>query len=183
MKPHRIFIAINLPEDTQEQLLEYKNKWVELPAKWAAPDTLHITLAFLGNTSDQELVDICELLKQVGDTHQKFSLDLTNIEYGPFGKPPRMIWAIVKQSSPLADVQEHIEQILDQRSTKSFSPHLTLAKLNMFKLQHMEIEEIPEIHEQISLSFLVQSIEVMESEMKRSGPQYTIYQSIPLQAD
>jgi len=46
---------------------------------------------------------------------------------------------------------------------------------------HIEPEELPQIDEEISLSFTVNSIEVMESELKRSGAQYNICQSTPLQ--
>ena len=43
-KRHRIFIAINLPQDIKKELAGYHKKWLELPAKWTALDNLHITL-------------------------------------------------------------------------------------------------------------------------------------------
>ena len=62
MRPHRIFVAINLPDTVKQELLEYKNKWPEIPARWAGKENLHLTLAFLGNTSDEELREVGEKL-------------------------------------------------------------------------------------------------------------------------
>jgi RNA 2',3'-cyclic 3'-phosphodiesterase len=193
MKPHRIFIAINLPEDVKNRLLAYKDTWPEVPAKWTTKENLHLTLAFLGNTSDQELAEVCRLMQEVGlpagasaeagEKHKPFALNVNRIVYGPNLNQPRMIWALVEKSPDLLMLQKDVTQALERghENEKSFSPHLTLARLNNFQLRQMEWEEIPEIDEEISLSFEVNSIEIMESELKRSGAQYTICQSIPLQ--
>ncbi|HEX9721869.1 MAG TPA: RNA 2',3'-cyclic phosphodiesterase [Candidatus Paceibacterota bacterium] len=180
MKPHRVFIAINLPDEAKEKLLAYKNKWAEVPAKWTTPENLHITLAFLGNTSDQELAEVCELMREVGERHKPFSVDITRITYGPDARRPRMIWALIEKSPELLALQQDVEKTLEQGSSQTFSPHLTLARLKAFELRRMEPEEIPEIDEEILISIPVQSIEVMESQLKRSGPQYTICQSVVL---
>jgi 2'-5' RNA ligase len=44
----------------------------------------------------------------------------------------------------------------------------------------MEPEEKPKIDEDISLNFQVKSIEVMESQLKRGGAEYTILESFEL---
>ena len=187
MKPHRIFIAINLPEDVKKQLLEYKNKWPELPARWVSKDNLHLTLAFLGNTSNQELAEVCKLIQIVGGRHQPFSLEFTKIVYGPDQRRPSMIWATGEKSSELTVLQKGVETALAESSEihyrsekRPYTSHLTLARLKTFELQRMETEELPNVNEEISLSFKVTSIEVMESTLRRSGAQYTILQSFML---
>src|SRR3989338_10148262 len=205
MKLHRIFIAINLPEGIKTKLLEYENKWPELlasptggPERWTTKENLHLTLAFLGNTSDQELAEVCALLERVGEKHNPFSLVFTKITYGPFDyaqdkpdtKRPKMIWAVGEKSAELSTLQNDVQKIagleaspLRQGSSEAsqpFSPHLTLARLKTFELQRMELEELPEEGEDISISFEINSIEVMESQLKRSGSKYNILQSIPL---
>ena len=180
MKLHRIFIAINLPEGIKMKLLEYKNKWPELLARWTTKENLHLTLAFLGNTSDRELAEVCALLKKAGERHSPFSLAFTKIAYGPDAKRPKMIWAVGEKSAELLALQKDIQKTAGLEASQPFSPHLTLARLKMFELQRIELEELPEVNEDISISFEINSIEVMESQLKRSGSQYTILQSIPL---
>lgn len=180
MKPHRIFIAINLPESVKDQLLAYREKWQEIPARWTTKENLHLTLAFLGNTSDQELAKVCDAMKQVGSRHKPFALTINRIVYGPDAKRPRMIWGKIRRSPELFTIQEDIASLLSYSEKQPFAPHLTLARLKTFELQRMELEELPEVNEEISLSFQVESIEIMESKLKRSGAEYSIIQSVPL---
>jgi len=169
MALHRIFIAINLPEHTKEELLTWQEKWPELPAKWVGKDNLHLTLAFLGNTSDQELTEICKLMQEIGEKRAPFELRITHLQYGPDTKKPRMVWALIEESSELLALQKDVEKTLVaspeihyRPEKRPYSSHLTLARLKTFELQRMEVEEIPDINEEISFQFDVQSIEVME---------------------
>lgn len=180
MKPHRIFIAINLPEDVKSKLLSYQENWPELPARWTTKENLHLTLAFLGNTSDQELEKVFKVMQEVGERHQTFPLEFTHIIFGPSPKNPKMIWVQVESSQKLLELQKDVETSLAQSADKSFSPHLTLARLKAFQFRQMETEELPDVNEEISLSFKVTSVEVMESTLRRSGAQYTILQSFML---
>lgn len=187
MKLHRIFIAINLPEGVKQKLLSYRKMWPEGPARWITKENLHLTLAFLGNTSETELQALIELCKRIGETHKPFELTLHHIVYGPMPSWPRMIWALIEKSPELLMLQNDVEKALAssqkiryQPEQRSYSPHLTLARFKMFELQKMELEELPDINEEISLVFRVSSIEIMESKLKRSGAEYTSVQSIPL---
>src|SRR3989344_7287073 len=143
MKPHRIFIAINLPEEAKAKLLAYQEKWPELPARWTSKDNLHLTLAFLGNTSDQELEKVCDVVRQIGERHKPFMIAISHIVYGPDEKKPRMIWALIEKSSELLEFQKEVVQALHAEEEQNFTPHLTLARLRTFELQRMELEELP----------------------------------------
>ena len=80
---HRIFIAINLPENIKKELLSFQLKWPDLPIRWVGPENLHITLAFLGYLSDEELVEVLRITREVTQRHQPFSITLNKILYGP----------------------------------------------------------------------------------------------------
>ena len=164
MKKRRVFIAINLPEDIKKKLAGYKERWPELPIRWTKPENLHITLDFIGYVADEELVEICEKTKEIADEHNAFEVKLTQICYGPTDKkPPRMIWAI----------GEKIKEL-------NLSPHITLGRIRKWEWQRIEPEERPNVDEEIDLSFSVDSIELMESVLKRGGPEYTILESYNL---
>jgi len=179
MKLHRIFIAINLPEGVKNELLAYQAKWPELPARWTSKENLHLTLAFLGNTSDDELAEIRKAMQAVGERHSRFGLKVIHLQYGPDAKRPRMIWALIEESPELLELQKDVMRTLHTEEEQNFIPHLTLARLRTFELQRMEDEELPEVNEDVSISFQVNSIEVMTSILKRSGAQYTVVQSFP----
>ncbi len=187
-KRHRVFIAINLPEDVKKQLFLYSQRWPELPAKWMAKDNLHITLEFLGDLTDVEIADVCKIAGEVAEKHNAFSINLNKVLYGPPKKmPPRMVWAEGKKSDDMADLKEDLQECLQEEVSytperKGFVPHITLARISEWEFKKIEPEERPEINEDIDLTFTVESIEVMESELKRGGPKYTILESHQLES-
>ena len=182
-KRHRVFIAINLPEEIKKELFSYSEKWPELPCKWTSKDNLHITLEFLGALTDEEIGEVCMAVKEVAERHSSFSLNINQVLYGPPKKiPPRMLWAVGEKSEELSAIREDLENSLTGRvrfvpENRTFAPHISLARISAWEWRGIEPEERPEISENIDLSFSVESIEVMESELRRGGPVYTILES------
>lgn len=176
----RIFIAVNLPKNIKEELVNFQAKWSELPVRWAKPDNLHLTLVFLGYVSNDELPELLGIVEETAKRHKPFSINLTKICYGPPKKPPRMIWIEGEKSEELAKLQKDLEKNLGAAETRPYTPHLTLGRIRQMEFRQMEPEERPEINEEISFNFEVNSIEVMGSELRRGGAEYTILESIPL---
>lgn len=190
----RIFIAINLPEDIRKKLADFRKNWPDLPARWTKPENLHITLVFLGYVRDENLPTICQKIEKVCQNRDGFEIVLNKICYGPADKKPsRMIWAMGNKSQELANLQADLEKILFsginqnmekylpkiKKEIRPFSPHITLARLK--QMQFRQMEERPEINENINLKVDVNSIEIMESQLRRTGPVYTILESIKLE--
>ena len=190
---HRIFIAINLPEDIKKNLVDYQAKWPELPIRWTKKENLHITLMFLGYLVDEELLEILRITKEVAQRHESFSINLKKIIYGPPKKlPPRMVWAEGEKSKELGKLQKDLENSLLSSEAlakedltieaRPYAPHITLGRIKAWEFRKIEPEERPEVNEEINLNFEVNSIEVMESELKRGGPNYAILESCPLKS-
>ena len=177
---HRIFLAINLPRKIRVELLGYKERWPELPARWTTPDNLHVTLVFLDNTSDKELKKVQTIAREVASNHKIFSFSLSQIVYGPTEKQPRMIWIKGETPKELLLLQRNLAEALRYKEERSFSIHITLARLNAWEFQKIEPEERPEIQEEISLTISVSSLEIMESKLKRTGAEYNVIESMPL---
>ena len=166
---HRIFTAINLPENIKSKLIEYQKQIDGLfqpptPIRWTKEENLHITLEFLGNLSDDEVIKACQDAETFSKNHNPFTIVLDKISYGPPKKmPPRMIWATGQKIAEL-----------------NITPHITLGRVKMWEFRRIEPEERPIITQEIDLKFAVDSIEVMESQLKKIGPDYTILESCPL---
>ena len=91
-KRHRVFIAINLPEDIK-RALEKRQKSIQSMfadlgngqfgeiMKWTGKDNLHITLEFLGDLTDVEIADVCKIAGEVAKRHRSFSINLNKICY------------------------------------------------------------------------------------------------------
>jgi 2'-5' RNA ligase len=196
---HRIFIAINLPKEIKEVLIQkikkieesfnfYKDEFsFSGPLKWVKPDNLHLTLAFLGYVKDEDLPKIIEMVKEISKKHSPFSVNFLKIAYSePKHKIPRMIWVVCEKNKELFNLQEDLKKslssfgITDLETERDFLPHITLARIKKWEFRKIDPEEVPEVDEILNLSFEVKSIEIMESHLKREGAEYTILESYPL---
>lgn len=181
----RIFIAINLPENIKRKLAIYQAEMPELPIRWTKEDNLHITLVFIGYANDEELLEISKTTKAIAKRHSPFSVNLTKICYGPPKKmPPRMIWTVGEKSQEFTSLRDDLNKsLMDSEGVRfsperrEFSPHITLGRIGKWEWQRIEPEERPAVEKEINLSFPVDSIEVMESQLKRGGAEYIILES------
>ena len=192
---HRIFIAINLPEKVKTELEKLEKEIESLfPPKlnrgmfrWVKKENLHITLLFIGSVRDEEIPKISQIVKDIAQSQKPFSLRIEKVSYGPPKKiPPRLIWVDVERKPELSEIADKLKKemaesgILRKVEQREFSPHITLARIKSFWWKRIEPEERPEIEREIALDFEVNSIEIMESKLKKTGAEYTTLESAKL---
>lgn len=193
MKKRRIFIAINLPAQIKKQLSRYQLAWADLPVRWTKEANLHITLVFVGYVTDEEMLEICQLTRQVSQNHQPFEIKLERICLGPPAspagrpnRPARMIWAEGEANSAMAQLKNDLEKVLfnsvnsgyNSRENRPLRPHITLARIRQEQWRHLSAKPI--IDKDISLVLPVESIEVMQSHLSRGGAEYAALESFEL---
>ena len=201
---HRVFIAINLPEKVKKRLKEYQEKFSHLPVRWIKSPSLHLTLIFIGYVSNEQMLEACRAAREVASGTEPFFIDFKRIVLGPFAftkastdakaladksagkpdKPPRMIWLIGETNEPLSRLKNELEKALlavdsglSHIEQRSFKPHITLARLKPEEWARME--NPPEIDEEFLARARVESVEVMESDLKRDGAEYAVLESCP----
>ncbi len=187
-KPKRVFIAINLPEETKESLFSLgEKKYPNLPCKWVKKEDLHMTLAFLGNTGQKELEKVKRKVEQISKEENNFEIRTRSVQYGPPGrKIPSLVWILTEKEKPLLRIKKRVDETLEKhtsykpRSIK-YLPHITLGRIRKMKWRRMDIEERPTIKERVNVNFPARSIDIMESKLKRSGPEYILLKSSRLQ--
>ena len=168
--------------------------------KWTDKDNLHITLEFLGFLTDQEIVEAGKVVGDIAKKHEAFSINLNKICYAARrqAKPtsaevglaclPKMIWAEgdlpaqAGKSEDLAELKKDLKQGLTEvinykTENRGFVPHITLGRIKEWQFKQINPDERPEINKDINLIFSAESIEVMESQLKRGGPRYTVLKS------
>ncbi len=186
MNRRRLFIAIDLPDKVKKKLVSFQEKWFDLPVRWIRKNNLHITLVFIGYVSDDEMLEVCNLAKQVGGEHNPFEIKFKQILFGPPGRPPRMIWLAGEKSDELARLRGNLEGTLlnssgsgfNSKIEKAFNPHITLARIKQSEWK--ELAEQPKIKKEVSFIIPVEEIKVMESRLSRGGAEYSVLESIEL---
>lgn len=187
----RVFLALNLPKAIKEELLVFQKKWPRLPIRWVKPENLHLTLLFLGYLDQRQLADVFQKTEEISDSFSPFEISLTKIIYGPPGqKIPRMVWVNLEKTPELLKLQKTLKEEIfslpsfqyKQKEKRPFCPHITLGRIKVWQFRQLEPEQRPAIEEEISLSFQVSSLEIMESHLKRTGAEYSILKSLQFQA-
>ena len=185
---HRIFLAINVAEKIKRRLENYQKEIEssfnfldhESPIRWTRINNLHITLVFLGDVFTQNLAEVIQAARKGAKAQNLFELKLNRICLAPLNKSPRMIWLAGEKNQQLETIKNSLEKELLGSSSGPLSPHITLGKIRQWQWKQIDPEEMPQIDQEISLDILVDSIDIVESESKKGGPQYTILESIKL---
>ncbi len=184
----RIFIAINLPEEIKEELEKLKKEinslypaeWRRGLVKWVKKENLHITLLFIGAVELEKIPLIIKIAEEVARENKFSRLQIAKINYGPSAKiPPRLIWAELGKNTALDKAAQELREktlekgVFSKTDSKPFSAHITLGRIRAWQWRRINPEEQPMIDRYVNLSFLPSSIAVMESVLKRTGPQYS----------
>jgi 2'-5' RNA ligase len=125
----RLFVAIPLPDDVRARLGFLS---AGIPgARWVAPESLHLTLRFIGEVAEPVVADVAAALEGVAAA--PFMLELDGMgEFGS-GKRLRALWVGVARSAALESLQARLESALVRMGLeperRRFSPHVTLARL------------------------------------------------------
>ena len=186
----RTFIALEMNEHLQSHLAGVIRQVAQILPRlnWVNPSGIHLTLAFLGELDAVRLELAMQATATAAQQVELFSYHLTRI--GIFGSPrqPRVVWmGIEEKSASLARLHRILNQELAQRGFategRPFSPHLTLARVKN-SLSPDELEHLQNILTEkrfISANeYPAHSINVMKSELLRSGPEYTCLKAYPL---
>jgi 2'-5' RNA ligase len=80
--------------------------------KWVNPDVMHMTLKFLGEIKDAQVVDVCNITKEVASQHKNFELEVETVGYFG-GRSARVLWIGTGQNCEnLLQLQSGLEQEL-----------------------------------------------------------------------
>ena len=176
---------MNLPESFKKQAKIFREKYDYLPVRWTKEAGLHLTLVFIGYVSDEQILEICRILKETAGDTEPFLIKFKKIILGPPGKAPRLIWLEGEPSEELSELKNKLEEKLLAKNTgfghcetRPLKPHITLARLKTDRWK--QLEEKPEIEQDFNFKASVESIELMESDLKCDGAEYAVMESAEL---
>ncbi len=176
----RAFIAVSLPEEIVFFLKHMQSaiKKRKFRASFVKPDTIHITLKFIGNIEEHDITKIVQLMEDTAIINNPFSLSTGGVGVFPSIKSARIIWAGIKgDTDKLAkmhrDLEKHCEIAGFPSERKRFSPHITLARIKSCPNPANTLRLIHELQYDISPSFKCNEIHLFKSELKHSGAVHT----------
>ena len=171
--------------------------------RWLSPENWHLTISFLGYQPDEAIGPILESIKETVKEHSNIlknvgmstdqrgvRVEFEKIIWAPPDKPARMIWltGTKETSKKLDEIKNHLENELIKNDVKfqpenrSYNAHLTLARFQPapINMDTISINQFLNQHKS-ALSFQAQSLDLMESHLKRTGAEYEILTSVNFQ--
>jgi len=131
----RLFVAFDLSSEVRAAIVQTTaSLHAEAPgARWFAPEAMHVTLKFLGETDDQKLAQVKTALQQI-ISPESVSLRFRGVGFFPDDTRPRVMWSGVEASPNIFDLASAIEKSLQslgfEPETRRYVPHVTVARLN-----------------------------------------------------
>ena len=132
LKIVRIFIGIDLDEDIRSKISRFLEGVSPFApeARWVRPESLHITLKFIGEQKPEQVEAITQKLRRI--EWRPFEIRLSGYGFFPTAQAPRVFWIGIQagpDSAKLAlDIDSAMAELGIPREERAFSPHLTLAR-------------------------------------------------------
>jgi 2'-5' RNA ligase len=128
----RLFIALDIDDPIRERITRFVDgvRNFSPDARWVRPESLHVTLKFIGEQSDDAVEKIKQALSET-------SVATTEIKFHGYGffptlKSARVFWIGMESGPQLAELASAIDEKMAklgiQKEDRAFSPHLTLAR-------------------------------------------------------
>jgi RNA 2',3'-cyclic 3'-phosphodiesterase len=137
----RTFIALELPAPSQQQVAAVQQRAEQhlrqarlaSPFTWTPAEKTHITLRFLGETTDEQRSSILNGLTTIATQADSFQLAFHGLGCFPNFRRPRVLWiGLQGDLDALRQLQAPVEQLAQQAGfpaeERPFSPHLTIAR-------------------------------------------------------
>ena len=173
----RLFIATALPAPVISSVSAMRN---ELTAesesvRWVRNESLHLTLKFLGEVSEDQIDRIDNSLGNIEIA--PFTVRVAGIGFFPNEQAPRVLWAGVrsKRLRALADLVEgHMVELGFKAGNREFNPHLTLARSRRDnRIEGRLVEKALPFRDRRFGRFETDRFFLYESRLESSGAVYT----------
>ncbi len=178
----RAFVAIDLPDEVRSVLEDVQD---DVPVgRLMTPETLHLTLAFLGEQPRDLLAAVDEELARIRAA--SFEVQLHGL--GTFGnRRPSVLWAGVKPQPALGALRERVRGAVRRAGLElpreRFRPHVTLARFSA-RVGAEELERLRRFLERFGdvglPGFEVKKVTLFHSRWLSDGAVHDVLEEYPL---
>ena len=128
----RLFIALDIDELINERIARFMEgvQGFAPDARWVKPESLHVTLKFIGEQPESSVEQIKLALRSV--SAEAIEIQFRGFGFFPTTKSARVFWIGMEAGPQLASLAASIEERMESlgipKEDRAFSPHLTLAR-------------------------------------------------------
>ena len=169
----RCFVGFLLPENVKRYVSEIQKDVTQLPVvcKFVEVENLHVCLSFLGEINEYKIDKISESLDGICKNYPKFEVAVGGIRTIPNENYIRVLALdILEKTGTLKKIRKEIVQKIGGDSKP---PHLTLCRVKNISDKENVVKKLGEIGSE-GVNFTVAVMQLIKSELKRTGPVYSV---------
>jgi 2'-5' RNA ligase len=128
----RLFVALDLDDNIRSRIARFLDgvRGFAPEARWVRPESLHVTLKFIGEQSEAQVDEIKRALAAIEADHIEMSF--RGYGFFPTTRAPRVFWVGIEADSNLASLAATVDSRLlplsIQKEEHAYNAHLTLAR-------------------------------------------------------
>jgi 2'-5' RNA ligase len=128
----RIFIALDIDDAIRQRIQRFMDGVAGFApdARWVRPESLHVSLKFIGEKPSQTVEEIKRSLSLVHSA--SFELTFRGCGFFPTAKAARVFWVGIESGPQLASLAKAVDDATSAlgipKEDHPFAPHLTLAR-------------------------------------------------------
>lgn len=176
-----MFIAIDLSPSTtgRVQKLVAELSAAEARVKWIETKNLHMTLKFLGNVDEMDMVALCKALDAVAKEVEPFDIELGGVGAFPDPRFARTLWlGLLRGAEEIMELHKTLDAKLRplgfRSEERAFKPHLTIGRVqdseqSVFDDLATRLAALKDFHGGVSD---VSEVTLFANDPRRDGPAY-----------
>jgi RNA 2',3'-cyclic 3'-phosphodiesterase len=188
----RSFVAIELSDAARQALAaRQRDLKAAIPpqtVRWTIPDSIHLTLQFLGDVPLEKIPAITSALRDACAGTAPFAFELIGLGVFPDRRRPRIVWVGVREpSGTLAALHGRVGQALAALGfppeERAFTPHLTIGRAARDAAPRdlaAAGEHVARLDVGLIARIPVGHIALMKSDLRPTGALYTAQATFPL---
>ena len=183
----RVFLAIDTSDEAKavaaERVSAFRKEFSDIRASWVRTENLHTTLKFIGDADDSQIETLSKHLAASLERFVPFTVGLGS----PLAFGKRILGITIDDASGTLNSLNRIfesscERIGVPRETRSFKPHLTLARIR----DERGTRELISKHTQTQIEpveWQVREIVLYESKLQPTGSVYSKLKTFTLRSE
>lgn len=187
-KTLRTFIAVEITQAIRRKAGELIAALAETSAdvKWVEPHNLHLTLKFLGDVPQQEIVEVCQAMADGAALVEPFELDVRGAGAFPTPARPRTVWLGAGEGAEsMVVLHDRVEAALAElgyrEEHRRFQSHMTIGRV---RGAGPGIAELGRLLQQLADfaagRMTVSKVTLFASTLTPNGPVYEVLGTAPL---
>jgi RNA 2',3'-cyclic 3'-phosphodiesterase len=127
----RIFVALDIAPEIRQRITSFLDSMRRHApgAKWVSPESLHVTLKFIGEQSQERVDEIHRALASIQEA--PFEVTFRKTGFFPPSRSARVFWIGVEAGERLRELALKVDETVARfgiEREKDYTPHLTLAR-------------------------------------------------------